>query len=389
MLYEFLLQNKTEVLERTQSKSAELAGTRPSSEKLREGLPIFFDQLTHILRNSKEPRPVPLEDRTLMAEAAASNDEKGLARAAERQDEIEVAESGGIHGAELMRLGYTLSHVVHAYGAMCQAITGLANEKHVFISPIEFHDLNRCLDVAIAGAVSEFQFEKDRQRSSHELEQLGFLAHELRNALNAVNISVSLIKKGTVGFGGSTAQFLERGLKRIEKLVDRSLSELRLRMEPRILIEAAHLLQVVDQINISAEVEAERKQQTIRTRIDPALIIQVDQHLFFSALSNLIQNAIKFSPEGGVIEVRAELQGEQIVIEVEDQCGGLTDPTVDLFKPFVQHNVNKDGLGLGLTIARRAITLNQGTLDVQNLPGKGCIFRIKLPRKPEILPLER
>jgi len=386
MLYEFLLQHKNEILKRTQSKSMDLAGTRPSSEKLRQGLPIFFDQLTHILHATNETLVAPEAG---MAKCAAESNEKGISIAAGRQDEINVAKSGGHHGAELMRLGYTLSHVVHAYGAMCQTITGLANEKDVNISSSEFHELNRCLDVAIAGAVSEFQFEKDKLRSSQEVEQLGFLAHELRNALNGVNISVSLIKKGAVGFSGSTGQVLERGLRRIEKLVDRSLSEVRMRMDPRVHVESAFLLQVVDQITVTAEVEAERKGQTIRTKIDPMLVIEADQHLFFSALSNLIQNAIKYSPENGIIEVRAEVVGEQIIIEVEDECGGLSDPTVDLFKPFEQHNVNKDGLGLGLTIARRAILLNQGTLDAQNLPGKGCVFRIKLPRKAEKLPLER
>lgn len=99
-------------------------------------------------------------------------------------------------------------------------------------------------------------------------------------------------------------------------------------------------------------------------------------------LSNLIQNALKYTREGGKIQVRANLAGEHIVIEVEDECGGLSpNAETELFKPFEQQSQNRTGLGLGLTIARRAIVLNHGTIKVQNLPGKGCIFKITLPKK--------
>ncbi len=80
--------------------------------------------------------------------------------------------------------------------------------------------------------------------------------------------------------------------------------------------------------------------------------------------------------------MRGNLVGENIVVEVEDECGGLAaNAETELFKPFEQQNENREGLGLGLTIARRAIVLNHGTIKVQNLPGKGCIFKITLPQK--------
>jgi C4-dicarboxylate-specific signal transduction histidine kinase len=67
---------------------------------------------------------------------------------------------------------------------------------------------------------------------------------------------------------------------------------------------------------------------------------------------------------------------------VEDECGGLApNAETDLFKPFEQQNANRKGLGLGLTIAQRAIALNHGTIKVQNLPERGCIFKITLPKK--------
>jgi signal transduction histidine kinase len=380
MLYDFLIHNQKEVLAMTETKTLELAGVRPSSEQLREGLPIFYKQLLEVLRLQEKPRTPSKSDKKDMAKAASESDEPALAEAAGNSDDAAFATAAGVHGTELLRLGYTLSHVVHAYGAMCQAITELATNKKIHITSNEFHDLNRCLDTAIAGAVTGYQSRLNIQEKSREVEHLGFLAHELRNCLTSVNISLQLIKKGTVGFGGNTGKLLEKGLHRLEELVDRSLTEVRLRVDPKIHAESEHLLQLVDQIILTAEIEARLKAQTFEIQIDPNLVIVADQQLMFSALSNLIQNAIKYSRSGAKIQVRGKSEGEKIVFEVEDECGGLSDSTVSLFKPFEQHHENRNGLGLGLTIAQRAIALNYGTIDLHDLPGKGCIFRVTLPK---------
>lgn len=384
MLYNFLLMNKNEILAMTEKKALDLGGTRSTSDLLKSGLPIFYGQLLEVLRLEQEVGKAlnPPADKAGMAKAARENNEPAMAVAAGRPDEACVAKTAGIHGVELQRLGYTLSHVVHAYGAMCQAITELATTQKTRITTEEFHDLNRCLDVAIAGAVTEYQSITNTQDIRREVEHLGFLAHELRNSLNSVNISFQIIKTGTVGLEGTTGQMLERGLKRIEDLIDRSLTEVRLRVDPKVHLEASHLLSLVDQIMVTAHVVARSKNQTLEIQIDPTLFVDVDQQLFYSALSNLVQNALKFSHDGGKIQVRGRLVGENIVVEVEDECGGLPPHSVltDLFKPFEQQNKDRNGLGLGLSIAQRAISLNRGTIEVSDLPGKGCVFKIILPQ---------
>jgi len=375
MLHEFLLKNRDEILAITEEKSLALAGIRPSSSQLRQGLPLFYAQLLSVLQFEQElpAAPLPGED---SASFKTRRDGSRIVRLNTGSSEPELTKAGGIHGVELLRLGYTLSHVVHSYGAMCQAITELATNMDVTITANEFRDLNRCLDIAIAGAVSGFE----TQRKSQEDEHFGSLAHELRNALGNANISLQLIKSGTVGFSGSTGRVLERSLLRIGTLIDRSLTEVRLRMDPSVHFESSNLLQLVDQIAITALVEARSKDQTLEIRIDPDLVVNADSQLFLSALSNLIQNALKFTRVGGRIQVRGTEVGTKVVIEVEDECGGLSNTKIDLFKPFAQENENREGLGLGLAIARRSITLNHGTIDVQNLPHKGCIFRITLPK---------
>jgi hypothetical protein len=111
MLHEFLLENEQEILEMTEKKTLALAGVRRSSEQLKKGLPIFYKQLlTVLLVNRGHPRSTVV-DQKAMAKAAAESDEPAMAMAAGRPDDAAVARSAGLHGMELLRLGYTLSHL--------------------------------------------------------------------------------------------------------------------------------------------------------------------------------------------------------------------------------------------------------------------------------------
>ena len=381
LLHDFLLKNKAEILDLTEEKTLELAGARASSDQLKQGLPIFFQQLLGILLLERPATTQHAPSKRGATKGANEADEPAMAMAAGKPEEAEVAESAALHGIEMLRLGYTLSHVVHAYGAMCQSITEVAEKKNFHIDVSGFHDLNQCLDVAIAGAVTEYQKLRDTQETDREDKHLGFLTHEMRNALTSATISLQLIEKGSVGIAGSTGMVLAKSLKRMQELIDRSLTDIRLRVDPEVHMESGHLLVIADQILVTAGMEAQSKKQKIKLKIDPNLVIDADQQAFHSALSNLIQNAIKFTREGGTFQVRGSVDEEHVVVEVEDECGGLPPHTAtDLFKAFAQKNENRTGLGLGLTIAQRAIELNHGTVEVRNLAGKGCVFKITLPK---------
>lgn len=385
-LHDFLVDNKEEILGLTEAKSLDLAGPLPSSDQLKLGLPLFFQQLLSILLLERPAFTIPAQDKAGAAKAAKHADEPTIAVASGKPEEAKVAHTASLHGIEMLRLGYSLSHVVHAYGSMCQSITELATKKDVLISTEAFHDLNQCLDVAIAGAVTEFQGHRNTQEKSREIEQLGCLAHELRNLVASASISYQLVKRGTVGVGGSTGQVLETSLKKMEGLIAKSLAEVRMSVDQSAQVESISLRSIVEQILLTARVEAQARNQRIDTDIDPSLNIQADQQAFYSALSNLVQNALKFTHEGGRIEVRGRPEGDDVIVEVEDECGGFKVGTAEiLFKAFSQKNENRQGLGLGLTIAKRAIEMSHGTLEAKDLPGKGCVFRITLPKPPEAI----
>jgi hypothetical protein len=74
---------------------------------------------------------------------------------------------------------------------------------------------------------------------------------------------------------------------------------------------------------------------------------------------------------------------DRVLFEVEDECGGLPPGKAeDLFQPFEQRASDRSGLGLGLSICRRAAKASDGDLRVRDMPGTGCVFTLDLPRKP-------
>jgi signal transduction histidine kinase len=114
--------------------------------------------------------------------------------------------------------------------------------------------------------------------------------------------------------------------------------------------------------------------------MDEGLQVEGDERLLRSAIGNLVRNAIKFSEPGGTITVRGRAAGGTVTVEVEDACGGLpVESTSELFEPFVQRGADRTGLGLGLAIVRQAIEAHHGTVEVRNLPGRGCVFTARLP----------
>src|SRR4029453_18659879 len=94
-------------------------------------------------------------------------------------------------------------------------------------------------------------------------------------------------------------------------------------------------------------------------------------------------NPSNFSGANGHIVLRTDgpTPEGRILIEVEDECGGLPPGQAeDLFRPFAQRSSDRSGLGLGLAVAREGVAVNGGEIRVRNLPGRGCIFTMELPR---------
>jgi signal transduction histidine kinase len=183
-----------------------------------------------------------------------------------------------------------------------------------------------------------------------------------------------------VGITGSTGALLGRSLVGLSNLIDTALAEVRLELdEPR--HDRVSLAAFMDEIAVAARLHAEYRGRALTVApVDPALRIDVDRQLLASALMNLLQNAFKFTPEHGRITLRALGQGERATFEVEDECGGLAKGEGEPAQPFGdRRRSDRSGLGLGISISRKAVKAIGGELSTRNLPGKGCIFVIDLP----------
>jgi signal transduction histidine kinase len=355
MLSDFVTAHRDEIIKRCRAKVAARAAPRATQVELEYGIPLFLDQLAAALRTHTGPTVA------------------------------DVDTTAAQHGGELLRGGFTIAQVVHDYGDACQAITGLAIELAAPIATEEFRALNQCLDDAIAGAATEYGRQRDllvaAEATERATEDLGILAHELRNLLATASLAFEVLSGGSVGITGSTGQVLGRCLIGLRDLVDRSLAVVRLKagIESGERIVIGTLLEEVELTAMMAA-RAGGHELSVDTRDGRAVVIG-DPQILASILANLLQNAFKHSPAGSHVALRSSATRDRVVIEVEDQCGGLPAGALEtLFEPFAQRGVDRSGLGLGLVICRRGVEALGGAIRVHDRPGHGCTFTIELPR---------
>jgi len=172
-LHDFIGKNRDELIRRCRGKVAKRSSPLPTKAEIDHGVPLFLEQLSQELRQGRS-----------------------------KTDEIN--KSGMEHGHDLLLQGFTISQVVHDYGDVCQSVTDLAVETKAPISSEDFRTLNRCLDDAIAGAVTEYTHEQGVSRLG-AAEQIQLLTE---TALAAFEV----LRTGKVGVGGSTGTVVLQNL---------------------------------------------------------------------------------------------------------------------------------------------------------------------------------
>jgi hypothetical protein len=210
MLHEFLTSNHQLLINRCRAKVAKRFEPIEAPATIDHGVPLFLQQLVETLRaeqktsarsGDSEPTPAPSE----------------------------IGRVAALHGAELLRQGFSVDQVVHDYGDVCQCVTALAVEENASISIDEFRTLNRCLDNAIADAVASFgsarQTSIDRQAETLQ-QRLVVFAGEHRRLIDIALQSFTAIKTGNIGISGATGTLLAHALEELRSLTDRTLPEI-------------------------------------------------------------------------------------------------------------------------------------------------------------------
>lgn len=176
MLHKFITLNRDAIIKRCRAKVAARSIPPHTEAEIDHGVPMFLEQLVDALR---------------------SGDTSSAA----------IDKSAGEHGHDLLLQGFTVSQVVRDYGDICQSITELAMETNAPFSTDDFRMLNRCLDDAIAGAVTTYSRESQQARlddaADLDDERVGFLVHELRNLVNTATIAFEWSRQETSASRGT------------------------------------------------------------------------------------------------------------------------------------------------------------------------------------------
>ena len=212
------------------------------------------------------------------------------------------------------------------------------------------------------------------------------LTHELKSPLSAIRGAAEILEGGEVP-PDKRARFLsniQTESERIQNLVDRmlKLSELEIRraLPAR---EPVALAAVVRTVLEAAGAPVGAKALTVELEVHEDLRIPGDEFLLHLALSNLVQNAVDFSPARGVLLVAARLRGTEVELTVADEGPGIPDfATARVFEKFFslqRPDTGKKSTGLGLNLVQEVAILHGGAVHLENLPGRGLRATLRLP----------
>ncbi len=255
-------------------------------------------------------------------------------------------------------------------------------------------DLARDLARRAAAAVDNAQlYTQMRAEDRRKDEFLATLAHELRNPLAPIRTGLSLLRVTTDPEAlEKTRRVMERQLGHMVRLIDDLLDLSRVtRGRLQLEMDRLDLQSIVGTAIETSRPLLEKAGVQLDVRLPGApVILEADGTRLSQVLSNLLNNASKFTARGGRVELDAEEEGTDVVIRVRDNGAGIPPQMLNhIFEMFVQAGdvggmQNPGGLGIGLTLVRRLVELHGGRVWAESEgPGRGSAFIIRLPRAQE------
>jgi PAS domain S-box-containing protein len=246
--------------------------------------------------------------------------------------------------------------------------------------------------------------EELRDADKHKDEFIAMLAHELRNPLVPIRTAVELLKKtgDQPGVIASIRPVMERQVTHMVRLIDDLLDVSRITSgKIDIKPEAVPLATLVGGVVDASRDAIDAAGLTISLHLDdPNVVLNVDPTRFSQILSNILQNATKFTPAGGRITVRSVLEASNssnpatLVIRIADTGVGIAESMLPrIFELFAQAGAvghgRQSGLGIGLALARRLAQLHGGTLEAHSDgPARGSEFVLRMPAPDQVARVE-
>lgn len=265
----------------------------------------------------------------------------------------------------------------HAVGALCL----------VYTEPTTFGEEDRrymdLLARQCALALDRarlYEIEQDARKAREEA--LAIAAHDLRNPLSSITMAAALLERHADEKVNSKARIIRMAAERASELLRDLLDAAAIEQgQLRIQVEPCDGEALVRELRDMFAILADEKRITLRTDCSGDVdAIAIDRARMHQALSNLLGNALKFTPAGGTIELRVEAHAGQIRFIVRDTGPGI-DPegVLRLFDRYWQARAtDRAGVGLGLYIVKGIVEAHGGSIQVDTAPGAGTTFIISM-----------
>jgi signal transduction histidine kinase len=220
-------------------------------------------------------------------------------------------------------------------------------------------------------------------------EATAMITHDLKTPLQSVRNYFDMLGSGSLGdLNEKGTRLLKIGTRSLQHMADliNSVLQLEKLRTGNVTLETVklQLATLLDACLDSIKLLAGQKNIAILRGYDPSESSQVDGDAFWleQVFSNILSNAIKFSPENSTIFVGLKRQEQGVVVQVQDQGPGIPENELgQIFERYhrVESTAAIPGTGLGLPIAKELIDLHHGSIAVESKPGSGCTFSIVLP----------
>jgi len=253
-----------------------------------------------------------------------------------------------------------------------------------------------------AELVRDFDLMADRLENlvGAQRQLLRDISHELRSPLARLNVALELARQRSGADAHTALDRIERETIRLNEMIQRLLTLVRLEGGDDSLEKSeVHLQDLIEEIAKDATFEAQNRQCRVEVEIAEDCVVSGSPSLLYSAIENVVRNAIRYTEEDTIVRIRLQAEGaegkSQAVVQISDSGPGVPQDALDkLFLPFYRiddaRGRQTGGVGLGLAITARAVSLHGGTVRAGNRPGGGLMVEIRLPlaSRPEPTPVE-
>lgn len=377
-LSDFISQNTESILQGWEdfARTLEIPGDSMSKLALRDHAALM---LTTIAVDLRTP-----QSRLEQQEKSKGHAPKGLVET--------YAES---HAAERLLAGFTINQLLSEYRALRASVLKLWGETSnntLLTDPVDITRFNEAIDQALAESVSRFSdltAERALVESERKDEFLAMLAHELRNPLAPISTAAQILTKAGVGeqHVRQAGDIITRQVKHMTSLVDDLLDLSRItRGLVQIAQEDLDLKLVLNNAVEQALPLIDSRKHALSIRMVPAAaFVKGDKNRLVQVVANMLNNAAKYTPQNGSIELVLDVEDKHARILVRDNGAGISAALLPfIFDLFTQGERTPDraqgGLGLGLSLVKNITALHGGQVKAES-DGIGCgsTFTVTLP----------